>query len=113
VSSQSGAQKYFPGKNPIGQSFSIGSSKFTIAGVMKDIPNNSSIKGEIVVTPYGYYLRNVEWGSRDNNLTFFTILQPENIPQIEISLKEILYHRMGLFSVCPKTHYFLKAPVKC
>ncbi|MDR3217414.1 MAG: ABC transporter permease [Dysgonamonadaceae bacterium] len=97
VISRSGAQKYFPGKNPIGQSFSINSSNFTIAGVMKDIPDNSSIRGEIVVPPYGYYLSNVEWGDNDINLTFFTVPQPEDIPQIETSLKEILYHRLDLF----------------
>ncbi|MDR3260957.1 MAG: ABC transporter permease [Tannerella sp.] len=97
VISRSGAEKYFPGQNPIGKTFTISTTLFTIAGVMKDIPDNSSIQGEIIIPPFENYLTYADWGDNDNHIVFFTVPQPEDIPQIEASLKEILHRRMDLY----------------
>ncbi len=48
--SASTANKYFPGKNPIGEQIKIGKDKlFTVRGVYKDFPSNSNFQGDIVL----------------------------------------------------------------
>ncbi len=48
--SESAAQKYFPGKNPIGEQIKIGKDNlFTVRGVFSDFPTNSNFQGNIVL----------------------------------------------------------------
>ena len=52
VLSQTAAKKYFGNTNPVGQSVLLtgGAINATITGVMKDIPENSQIKADMIVS---------------------------------------------------------------
>jgi len=52
VLSQSTAKKYFGDKDPLGQTLLLSDSSFpaTVTGVMKDLPENSSIKADLFVS---------------------------------------------------------------
>lgn len=47
VITQSTAQKYFGDKNPIGKVIKTDTASFTVSGVIKDFPRNSSIQGNM------------------------------------------------------------------
>ena len=52
VFSETAAKKYFGDKDPIGQIIQVTGDKYnaTVTGVMKDIPENSQIKGDVIVS---------------------------------------------------------------
>ena len=59
VITQKTAERYFGESNPLGKiiSTSYGES-FTVSGVIKDFPNNSSINYDMVM-PFSYYIRHM------------------------------------------------------
>ena len=81
VLSQSAAKKYFGNTNPVGQTVLLTGKNInaTITGVMKDIPENSQIKADMIVSfssqklIYGQSLDS-QWTSF--NLTSYILLKP-------------------------------------
>src|SRR5665213_3710602 len=86
VLSQTAAKKYFGNTNPIGQTVLLTGKNInaTITGVMKDIPENSQIKADMIVSfssqkqIYGQSLDS-QWGAF--NLTTYLLLRPGTNPQ--------------------------------
>jgi putative ABC transport system permease protein len=95
VISESAAIRYFPGKNPVGQTFHLDDQDFTISGVMKDIPSHSSLQADIVFLPFGDYGNRI-WGGNDVYVTFFRLREGTNREETEKSLKRILFRAMEL-----------------
>jgi len=81
VFSQTAAKKYFGSANPVGQTVQLTGEAInaTVTGVMKDIPENSQVKADMVVSfssqrqIYGQTLDSVWTGF---NLTSFLLLKP-------------------------------------
>ena len=96
VISESAAKRYFPGQNAIGQQLQFWGSNFSVSGVMKDMPKNSSLQSDIVFPAFGEFLTH-SWGNWDSYITFFTLLPGTNIQQTEESLKQILYKNFEFF----------------
>ncbi len=61
------AQKYFPNQNPMGKSIRIDSKEdMMVTGVLKDIPQNSSLKFDFLMS-YDRWLKNSPWAKEWGN----------------------------------------------
>jgi putative ABC transport system permease protein len=96
VISESAARKYFPGQYPMGQQLQLDENDFTVAGVMKDMPGNSSLQSDLVFPVFGQHLEE-GWGNRDGYITFFTLPPGTDVRQLEVSLTDMLYGSMDMF----------------
>ena len=96
VISESAAKRYFPGKDAMGQQLQFWGKDFTVSGIMKDMPKNSSLQSDIVFPQHGDFLDHT-WGGWDGYLTFFTLPPGTDIKQMEESLKQICYRGIELF----------------
>ncbi len=77
VISESLASKYFPGKNPIGQTIGTQGSSgqvFNVSGIMKDIPVNSTLQFDYIIPG-----RNIE-NQAGGSLGVYVKLRPGTIP---------------------------------
>jgi putative ABC transport system permease protein len=97
VISESAALKYFQDKNPVGQSLRIGQNTFTVSGIMKDMPENSSLRSDFVFPFFSWRAADDNWGQSDDHITFFTFHQGTDLRAIGESLKEIIYKNMPFF----------------
>ena len=79
VISESAAHRYFPGQDPIGEMIQYQSQDFTVSGIMKDIPKNSSLQADFIFPFFGRYAT-LSWGDMDAFLTFF-LLQEGVMPE--------------------------------
>jgi putative ABC transport system permease protein len=97
VISESAAVRYFPGRNPVGQMLSFNNHNFTVSGIMKDMPKNSSLQTDFVFPPFGDYGNRV-WGGNDVYITFLRIPDAGKIEETEKFLTQIAYRNTeGLF----------------
>lgn len=88
---QSLAETAFPGKDPIGAHVVINNQlEFTIAGVFKDLPINSTLGKFNVLAPFDYMAKtaqmNVGWNGGDSFLTFFKLVEGARIEEIEAQI---------------------------
>ncbi|MDR1021890.1 MAG: ABC transporter permease [Prevotellaceae bacterium] len=97
VIGESAAIRFFAGQNPVGQSLQLEGHTFTVSGVMKDLPNNSSLQADLVFPPFDH--DNLIWGSNDVYITFFHIPDAEKIGETEKALTQIAYRNMPLFQM--------------
>ena len=97
VISESAAKKYFPGQNPMGQQLQYWGSNFTVNGIMKDMPKNSSLQSDFVFPFFGWYFEQTWMNGGDNFVTFFTLRPGTDIKQTAESLDQILYRGMPPF----------------
>ncbi|MDR0865140.1 MAG: ABC transporter permease [Candidatus Symbiothrix sp.] len=106
VVSESAVTRYFSGKNPVGKMFHLkspdGEYDFTVTGIMKDMPDNSSLQSDFVVSATGNFL-SLSWGDNDMYLTFFRIPSGNDIPSLETSLTKILYRKYEFFKTANAT----------
>lgn len=77
------AQRFFPGVDPMGKQLLIGNKYlFTIAGILKDIPVNSSNQQQIYVSYANYKIANPwlgsdsSWGAVSSGVQCFVKLRP-------------------------------------
>jgi putative ABC transport system permease protein len=96
VISESAAKQYFPGQDAMGKQLEFWGNNFTVNGIMKDMPRNSSLQTNMVFPSFGEFLKH-SWGNWDGYITFFTLRQGTDIKQTEESLKQILYKNFELF----------------
>ncbi|GHT47942.1 ABC transporter permease [Bacteroidia bacterium] len=93
VVSESAVKRYFSGQNPIGGTFRIkgpdGEYDLTVTGIMKDMPDNSSLHSDFVFAPFGRSLV-YNWEGGDYYLTFIRLSDNADIPSVEASLTQIL-----------------------
>jgi putative ABC transport system permease protein len=97
VISESAAEKYFPGINPVGKVINHGmGDAFTISGIMKDMPQNSSLQADFLYPFFGYIAKN-DWYGAGNIVTYFLLHKGMNPPDLESSLQKILYRASDEF----------------
>ena len=84
VLSQSAARKYFGGTNAVGQQLRLTGSSInaTVTGIMKDIPNNSQIKADLIVSMSSFKQMNGEAQSdsewTNHNYYTYILLKPHS-----------------------------------
>lgn len=93
------AQKYFPGINPVGQVVKI-NDKLTcrITGVLKEIPSNTQLNCEFVVSYSS--LRHIDdnlasWDQYDQDFVYLLLNKNADIAAIESKVKEIYRRHVG------------------
>jgi putative ABC transport system permease protein len=96
VISESAATRFFAGGNPMGQSLRLSGHEFTVSGVMKDLPDNSSLQADLVFPPFDDYGNRV-WGDNDWYITFFRIPDAGKINETEKVLTQIACRNMEFF----------------
>ncbi|WP_178983774.1 ABC transporter permease [Winogradskyella helgolandensis] len=100
VISETIATKYFDANNPIGQNFEIEGfdNPAIVTGVMKDIPENSHIQADIIVSMITYTAApstlDVEWGSYDASIYVLTT-DGINSKSLESKFPDFLEKRNG------------------
>ena len=73
VISESAVVKYFAKvQNPVGQIIKYNGRDFAVSGIMKDMPNNSSLQADFIFPFFGWFTEN-SWGNNDGFITFFRI----------------------------------------
>lgn len=93
VVSQSFANKYYQGKNPIGLSLYIGKNDYTVTGLMADMPRNTILpEADFIVNYHGIAdLWGVDWIlTTDNNFGFTTFLVEKEGSDLLSKTPEIL-----------------------
>ena len=96
VISETAAKQYFAEQNPIGQVMTINDHNFTITGLMKDMPANSSLQSHFVLPFYGYLI-NQSWGNNDGFLTLLRLAEDTDLRATDDALTAILYAGGPLF----------------
>lgn len=88
------AYQIFGTKNPVNRTFELGNKELiTITGVLKDLPKNSIIQGDIFVSyptlkAYNEFLSGEFWGGISSNLQCYGLLHPnQNIAEIEENIQ--------------------------
>jgi putative ABC transport system permease protein len=93
VISQKLADKYFKGQDPIGKSIRFDNqTDVIITGVLKDIPKNSSLKFEYLVS-WDVWLKNNEWAKRwdSNGPRCMAMLAPNaDINKVNAKIKDYI-----------------------
>ena len=107
VISESAAKKYFPGQDALGQQLQFWEKDFTVSGIMKDMPKNSSLQSDIIFPQFGEFLTH-GWGTWDGYATFFTLLPGTDIKQTEESLSQIAYKSFEFFNLA-EAYYRLES----
>jgi putative ABC transport system permease protein len=106
VVSESAVTRYFSGQNPVGQSLHWKGPgvdrEFTISGIMKDIPENSSMRAHFIFAPFGPFL-NHSWSDWDLYMTFFRLPARTDTEALEASLTQILQREKELFKTTGAT----------
>ena len=98
IVSESIANKYFGDQDPIGKSLLFDEMEsFTIAGVIKDVPQNSHFRNKIIASMEYYKKRGVpeeEW--HDNYFLTYVIVQPnKSLKKIEESVSKLYSDKAG------------------
>jgi putative ABC transport system permease protein len=90
VLSESGAKKYFGNADPMGQSLLFdGKYRVRITGVMRDIPENSQFRGDIILSMSSFTSLNKYYGTGWGGFDWFTylLLKPGADPhRLELAL---------------------------
>ena len=94
VISESAAKKYFPGQNAVGQQLQFYGINFTVSGIMKDMPRNSSLQSDFIFPHFGWFLEQTWGNGGDMFITFFTLQPGTDIKQTAESLDQIVYRGM-------------------
>ena len=85
IVTESAADRYFPGEDPVGQSISVHGFDMTIAGVMRDFPRNSHIRADFVLPMYGWFAT-WGWESSCNYDTYFRLRPGADVAAVEAKL---------------------------
>lgn len=96
VISESMGRKYFQAENPVGKVIRYSGRNWKVAGVMYDMPENSHLKADFVVPPFGY-TANCSWGDSDGFMTYFKLRPGTDPSSLEKPLVNILCENMVAF----------------
>lgn len=96
VLTESIAKKYFGEENAYGEVFNIRDQDYRVTGIIKDLPENSSVGFDILISIYqwdGYY-NDPEWGN--NNWMNFLVLKEGSDPAyLEAKFPDLLREKMS------------------
>ncbi len=91
VITASTAEKYFGNEDPLNKTLKIGSKDFTIAGICKDVPQNSQIKFDFVTQflNLGNDVKQEQWWTA-NWITYFLVKDVASIPKLQLQIDEYI-----------------------
>ena len=114
VLTQSVAEKVFGKKNPIGEELELRSSDFDntnykVTAVIEDIPQNSSIQFEVVVSltsamQYEWYANNADHWGTNNYVSFLRLNEHTNVEAVNEKLNQLMDEK------APEWSYSLEHP---
>lgn len=100
------ADKYFRGENPVGQMMEIYGRPLQVSAVMENMPENSHLKFDIVITlkalPWFYEAR---WGNNDNFLTYFRLKRNTDIQAVAKKITAMTYKEYPLYEKFKINHF--------
>ena len=112
VFSQTAAKKYFGNANPVGQTMLLtdGNYAATVTGVMKDIPENSHFKADMVVSMYSFggqdSATDQDWG--DFGFNSYLLLKPgTNAAALQTKLPAFIERHDGKGMKADQTQFTL------
>jgi len=95
VISKAAAERYFAGKDPIGQIVKTWEDDYTVSGIMKDMPRNSSLQADFVFSYTRKWSRRGEaadsWSGGYSYVTFFLLQKGANAGAMAKPLTELVY----------------------
>jgi len=94
VISESAAARYFPQQNPVGQTVEYLGSYFTISGIMRDMPKNSSMRADFVFPFFGHFL-DVDWNSNRYH-TFLQLHRSARTNELIGPLETVMSNAVGM-----------------
>ena len=92
VISESAAKRFFPKQDPMGQIIKYQDKDFSVSGIMKDMPKNSSMQSDFIFPFFGW-LAEADWGNNDGYITYFLLQKDIKVETLEASLTELLYRK--------------------
>lgn len=89
--SESKAMRYYGAIDVLGKVIKVGKVDLSVTGVFQDLPNTSSIKGDVIVptTTINAYRGAGQWNSSFGTQTYFLLNQQTRITEVEDKLNEI------------------------
>ena len=103
VISESAAKRYFPGQDAMGQTIRLYDRDFSVSGIMKDMPKNSSLQTDFVFPFFGWWAE-TDWGSLDNYSTFFLLHEGVSAKTLEEPLTQLGHRKFELFKNAGATY---------
>lgn len=88
IITRSAAEKYFPGKDPIGERVSNHGFEFHISAIMEDFPKNSHIQGEFVFPLYSHF-KEWQWESSYSYEAYMKLFPGADISRVEEGIAKI------------------------
>jgi putative ABC transport system permease protein len=103
VLTEHAARKYFGTEDPIGKSLKFNSqSDYTVTGVLKDIPQNSHLKFDLVCSLETFFNLSPElrenWFSAIGGYTYIRLNRSEEQKPLEKKLPALLEEKMGMMA---------------
>jgi putative ABC transport system permease protein len=99
------ANKYFPNENPVGQTIGIYGKQLHVSAIMKNMPENSHIKYNIIVPLSATGLKNSSWGNNDNFMTYLLIKKGTNIEMLAKDITAMTYEHFPVYEKFKITHF--------
>lgn len=96
ILSENAAKHFYATEDVMGRAIEIGKQAFTISGVMKNMPNNSSIQADIIVPFFGW-AKNSKWYETDSFITFIKLRENIDNSLVSEGIKGIILREMELF----------------
>jgi putative ABC transport system permease protein len=99
VISQKIARKYFGSQDPLGKTLNINDHLYKITGVMKDLPANTHLRCEILVSystllSLGQYPEQ-PWTAWGDDLTYFVLRKNSRLDDVSDKLNDLLFQNTG------------------
>lgn len=94
--SEKTANKYFQGENPMGQTVSFwGETDYTVTGIFEDIPKNTHLRFEFLVSFENFHRRHQnQWGI-SNYFTYILLAENASIQAVESKMPEFIDRYKG------------------
>ncbi len=100
------ANKYFQGESPIGQTIEILGQQFRVSAVMKNMPENSHLKFNVVIPVSSVsWLKNSEWGGYDGFMTYILAGKGVNAEDLAKKVTAMTYEHFPLYEEFKITHF--------
>jgi len=93
VISESAAALYFPEKDPVGHIIKSWEDDYTISGIMKDMPKNSSLQADFIFSHTGRWHQmaaNPKWEGGNGFMTFFRLQKGANATAMTEPLTQLI-----------------------